>query len=128
MLVAGGLLLPFHLGRGMGPGDVKLMAMVGAFLGPVGGLIAAALALVAGMLLGFIAVLGAHMTRDRSRLLVEKKVDVSCSSAASGVGGGGVRMLRFPYALAIGIGTLTSLWLFGASVPNSDTVFAPWIH
>ncbi len=29
------ILLPFYRARGMGAGDVKLMAMVGAFLGPV---------------------------------------------------------------------------------------------
>src|ERR1700751_1600311 len=34
LLTGGGLFLPLYLLRGMGAGDVKLMAMVGAFVGP----------------------------------------------------------------------------------------------
>jgi Flp pilus assembly protein protease CpaA len=57
MFVAGRCLLPFYLGGGMGAGDVKLMAMVGAFLGPLGALSAVALTLVAGLLLSGAALL-----------------------------------------------------------------------
>ena len=39
---------PFYLLRGMGAGDVKLMAAAGAFLGPADALAAAALAIVMG--------------------------------------------------------------------------------
>jgi prepilin peptidase CpaA len=34
LLTGGGLFFPLYLLRGMGAGDVKLMAMVGAFVGP----------------------------------------------------------------------------------------------
>ncbi len=34
LLTGGGLFLPLYMLRGMGAGDVKLMAMVGAFVGP----------------------------------------------------------------------------------------------
>ncbi|MFT0172020.1 prepilin peptidase [Paraburkholderia mimosarum] len=34
LLTGGGLFVPFYLLRGMGAGDVKLMAAVGAFVGP----------------------------------------------------------------------------------------------
>lgn len=34
LLTGGGLFMPFYLLRGMGAGDVKLMAAVGAFVGP----------------------------------------------------------------------------------------------
>ena len=48
LLVGFGLFLPLYLLRAMGAGDVKLMAMVGAFLGPVSALGAVLTALVVG--------------------------------------------------------------------------------
>lgn len=45
------LLMPFYALRTMGAGDVKLMGVVGAFLGPVGAFNAALFALLAGGLL-----------------------------------------------------------------------------
>ncbi|MFP5305657.1 MAG: prepilin peptidase, partial [Gammaproteobacteria bacterium] len=55
-LAAGLVLLPLWLLRGMGAGDVKLMAAVGAHLGPVLGVAASLATLIAGGVLG-IAVL-----------------------------------------------------------------------
>lgn len=45
-------LLPFYISGGMGAGDVKLMAMCGAFLGPVHVIVAAVASLLVGGLLG----------------------------------------------------------------------------
>ncbi|MDE1943488.1 MAG: prepilin peptidase [Betaproteobacteria bacterium] len=45
------LLLPFYLVGKMGAGDVKLMAIVGAFLGVKGALVSALLAMLAGGIL-----------------------------------------------------------------------------
>lgn len=47
------LFMPFHLLGKMGAGDVKLMAVAGAFLGVKGALISALLAMLAG---GFLAI------------------------------------------------------------------------
>lgn len=52
VLVGAAVLLPLHLARGAAAGDVKLMAAVAAFLGPVGGVWAALWTLVAGGLVG----------------------------------------------------------------------------
>lgn len=48
LLVGAGALLPGYWRAGLGAGDVKLMALVGAFLGPVSALWAALFAMVAG--------------------------------------------------------------------------------
>lgn len=51
------LFLPLYLLRGMAAGDVKLMAMVGAFLGPLAALQAALLATLFGGLLALLILL-----------------------------------------------------------------------
>lgn len=55
------VLLPIHLLRGMGAGDVKLMATIGAFAGPLVTLYIAAASFMAGgvLALGFLATPGA---------------------------------------------------------------------
>ncbi|HEY1148799.1 MAG TPA: prepilin peptidase [Pseudoduganella sp.] len=78
--VAGGaIFLPLYLLRGMAAGDVKLMAMAGAFLGPPTAALAALLTLIAG---GGVALLMLALSRQTGR-------------PASGL----------PYAVAIALGT-----------------------
>lgn len=50
--IGGGMLLPLWLLGGLAAGDVKLMAAVGAFLGPAAAAFATAATLVAGGILG----------------------------------------------------------------------------
>ena len=104
-------LLPFYLMRGMGAGDVKLMAAVGAFLGPVDAFLAAAFALVAGAILA-VVVVAWRLARSRAAI----------SGAPTGPGPAvawtltmapGLRAERFPYAVAIGLGAISALWLSG---------------
>jgi prepilin peptidase CpaA len=108
------LLLPFYAAHALGAGDVKLMAMIGAYLGPAGvagatllsmlagGVLALALALWSGQLR---PVLGnvSHMLRSA---LVRGNGDASARVAppASTTG-------KLPYALAIACGTLLHLAL-----------------
>jgi prepilin peptidase CpaA len=51
------MLLPFHLCRAMGGGDVKLLAAFGAMLGPAGVILAAGFAAVCGGVLAAVALL-----------------------------------------------------------------------
>lgn len=102
-----GCLLPLYLLKGTGAGDVKLMAAVGAFLGPGATFLAVLLTLVAG---GIVAIaLVVSRTAGSRRQFVEapltdgRAVDVAPPSWSS------IRKERFPYAVAIAIGTIAAM-------------------
>lgn len=119
LLALGGLgiglvaLLPAYVKGGMAAGDVKLMAAVGAFLGPAGALDAVALSLVAGGILGIGILihsgsLGAALGRYLFgiRHFVTGGVWLYLRPAA-----GEAAALRFPYALAIAVGAAAAVAL-----------------
>jgi prepilin peptidase CpaA len=96
-LLAFAIFFPFHLGRGMGAGDVKLATAAGAFLTPAGALLGSAVALIAG---GACALLWLLVRRLASSGMPANAVD--------GAAGGRpvARHGRFPYAIAIAVGML----------------------
>jgi prepilin peptidase CpaA len=83
--------LPLYIAGGMGAGDVKLMAMCGAFLGAVHTIIAAAATLFVGSILGIAWTVWQFSTSEDESPEQGKVV--------SGI----------PYAFAIGLGTCLSL-------------------
>lgn len=103
-------LLPLYLGKGMGAADVKLMAAAGAFLGPFNAFVASLLALVFGAVLAVV-------------VLVWRMIEVRQATAGASAGQGSaaatgpalsqVRKERFPYAVAIGLGVIVTLWQRG---------------
>jgi prepilin peptidase CpaA len=110
-LVGCAALLPFYLLRGMGAGDVKLMAAAGAYLEPGSALLAAAIALVAGCVLAL-------------AIIVCRLVEPVTPYASAGPSGTTpmwraaaalltVRQERFPYAVAVGFGVVVTLGLQG---------------
>ena len=99
-------LMPLYLVRGMGAGDVKLMAAAGAFLGPFNAFLAAMLTLAAGAVLG-VAVLAWRILELRT----------NSGALASGPVLAQMRKERFPYAAAIAAGVFTTLWLRGLLQP-----------
>lgn len=109
-----GAFLPLYLFRVMGAGDVKLMAMVGAFLGTWATIAAVLATLIAG---GVLAVVLALWSGHLVRLL--RNVVMVCRgtmlSLATGVGGlavhDGASAGRMPYGVAIAAGTIGYLIL-----------------
>jgi len=111
-LVGAAALLPFYLLRGMGAGDVKLMAAAGAFLGPLHALLAAAMALMAGAVLA-VFIIAWRLVEPRSPLHSSPSAEATSTwrtvAALSTVG-----KERFPYALAIAGGVVAMLWQRGS--------------
>jgi prepilin peptidase CpaA len=107
------LLMPLHLLQAMGAGDVKLMAMVGTFIGAPATLTAALYTLLAGGLLSLVYMFGrgvASQTLANLRLML---TDWALRAST----GQGVRLAplhttaaRLPYGVAIAVGTAASLF------------------
>jgi len=107
------LFLPMFALRGMGAGDVKLLAAVGAWLGPSQVAIVALAASVAGGVIAIVVALGyGYLTtavRNVWMLLMHWRImgvrplqEVTLE---------GTRGPRLAYALPISIGTVVTLWL-----------------
>jgi prepilin peptidase CpaA len=104
------LLLPFYALRALGAGDVKLMAMVGAFLGPNGVIGAIIVTFICAGLLTVV-----HLLRMRAlgRLLLGFGQAVLSLAARAGARGMPVPRQpyqsagRLPFAVGIALGTVT---------------------
>lgn len=104
------LFLPLYQMRGMAAGDVKLMAMVGSFVGPLAAFKVGLLAFLMGGVMGLILLLISARWRDGMRnlaticrplLLRMLGVPLLPVPLASGASVGGM-----PYGLAIALGTV----------------------
>ncbi|MDQ9168909.1 prepilin peptidase [Oxalobacteraceae bacterium R-40] len=106
------LFLPFYVVRGMGAGDVKLMAAVGSFAGPlltfkialatfiIGGILSLAVALIKRNLRGTLS--NVHRIL-RPSLFNSGPLNSSGNFAIQSTG-------RIPYGVAIALGTITMLY------------------
>lgn len=99
--------LPFYMVGGVAAGDVKLMAVVGGFLGWQAVLWAAACTLIAGTLLGLLYLL---LRGGLGRLLHRYWASFALRAYVP-AGENDVSRDRIPYAIAIFAGTLASLLL-----------------
>ena len=109
-----GLFLPLYMVRGMGAGDVKLMSMVGAFLGPASALGAVLTTLVAGGVLAIGAALwkGALlMLLANLRFMLSHAAVKAVSGAGAGIEAAPTSAGTLPYAVAIAGGTFIQVML-----------------
>ena len=104
-------LLPLYLCKGMGAGDVKLMAAAGAFLGPINAFIATLATLAIGGVLA-IAVVTWRVVELRSAAVVPGGHGPGFRDALALAGKD-----RFPYAAAIALGVLATMWMRGLLRP-----------
>ncbi len=111
--------MPFYMLRGMGAGDVKLLAAVGAFLGAQGALFAALAALIAGGV-GAILYLGWRATQ--AALNATNREGLTTLVPAAWLGAQNARRDRLPYAIPIAIGGCVSLYVLGALAPLAQAV------
>jgi prepilin peptidase CpaA len=110
------LFLPLFALRGMGGGDVKLLAAVGAWLGPLGALHAALWAALAGGVLAVVVALSSGYLSEAIRNLLAM-VAVWRTVGPSPIAGVTLTESRGPrlaYAVPIGIGALVALWIGGS--------------
>jgi prepilin peptidase CpaA len=123
--------LPFYVMGGMSAGDVKLMAMAGVFLDPLHALLASGLALGAGSLMG-LAIL---FYRRGGLLMAQRYVSTLQCLAMTGRWSyvppqtDEPAAQRFPYAAAVGVGTLATLWWNGTLIDFTELAqaFLLWI-
>ena len=107
------LFFPIFALRGMGAGDVKLLAAVGAWLGPVAVLSVALITAVAGGIAGIAVALGhgylgTALTNVWGLMVSWSIVGIRPLPALTLEGARGPRLA---YALPIAIGKVTTLWL-----------------
>jgi prepilin peptidase CpaA len=114
MLAGFFLFLPMYIGGGMAAGDVKLMAMVGAFAGPSLACDIAVASILAGGALGLALMAASGRWRqglDNVRLLLTAlmlrlagvRMPLPAMSGGASVGG-------MPYGVAVAAGTVATLW------------------
>jgi prepilin peptidase CpaA len=123
------LLLPLYLLRVMGAGDVKLIAMVGAFLGPQAILILALYAMVTGGMLSICVAIYhgvlKHTLNSVWVILTEFIVSLFTSKSNRPLNAFSLSVasddttVKVPYAIAIGIGTAIFLVLHQPAIYDS---------
>jgi prepilin peptidase CpaA len=102
------LLLPFYAVKAFGAGDVKAMAVVGSFLGWKGAVLATALTLIAGGIIGIGVLL---VTTKSAQVAFIRMGGLFATPLAHVRAAAGTRAsLRFPYGVAIAAGTIAALF------------------
>ena len=114
ILAGFGLFLPLYLVHAMGAGDVKLMAVVGGFLGPAAAVDVVLTTLVAGGVLAVAVALWSGALRQtvaNARYLMIDTIFKTLHGGRAQIDGPPVSAGNLPYAVAIAVGTFIHLVL-----------------
>lgn len=107
------MLLPLYSIGGMGAGDIKLLSIVGSFLGPWGALVAGVATMIAGAVFG-IAFIVWRCIRPKIELREVQAIGPLSRQTGSVISlrsaNGRKPVTYIPYAPAIAAGTLAALW------------------
>jgi prepilin peptidase CpaA len=112
--------IPFYAMRAMGAGDVKLMAVVGFFMGPSGALYAALFALFTGGLCALGYLMWRGLRASVSPLLHE---GLTAAIQSAFVAARLARRDRLPFALPIAVGSMAACWN-----QSGTTELAAWLE
>ena len=107
------MLMPLYAVGGMGAGDVKLLGVIGSFLGPGGAVVAGLATMIAGAVLGIVFLLwqrcwpalGSQIAQFSSPHNIAAPTPPIFQRAQSGS-----QKSYIPYAPAIAAGTIVALW------------------
>lgn len=113
------LLIPFYAMKGMAAGDVKLMAAIGAFLGAYTTFIIVLSTLICGSILaiGYVLLKDNSASTFKRYFTIVKTFFIThrwiyIKPTSNDVGG-----QRFPYAIAILVGTFTGAYIVNNTLP-----------
>lgn len=114
LLVGFGLFIPLYIVKTMGAGDVKLMAMVGGFVGPAAIVGVVLISLIAGGILALAVALWSgtlRRTLTNTRFLLTDTMFKAMHGGGAQITAPPVSSGNLPYAVAIAAGTLIQLLL-----------------
>jgi prepilin peptidase CpaA len=106
--------LPLYLLRILGAGDVKLMAAVGAFVGFPDVMTVALITALAGLILSVLIAIRHRQLHQMTQHVYQGLIGFMWQIASGGRPQQWVMVIgphRLPYAMAIGLGTLTHLYI-----------------
>ena len=110
-------LLPFYISGGLGAGDVKLMAMCGAFLGPLHVVVASVASLLVGGIIGVVWFFWHFFAAGADYISDDYIADDGPSASSPTVGHQAVPTSAIPYAVAIFVGNLIALKVMPMILP-----------
>lgn len=105
------MFLPFYILRGMGAGDVKLMAAVGSFAGPSLALKIGIATFIIGGIWSLVVIIAKGKLRETGGALRALMLPVLMRTGGVPSVLPGTSVGRIPYGVSIALGTLTILYL-----------------
>jgi prepilin peptidase CpaA len=107
------MLLPLYVVGGLGAGDVKLLGVVGSFLGPWGAVVAGMATMMAGAVFGITIIVWQRMWPvlevHVAQILISPKTEAHTGSVLLPLARR-IPITKIPYASAIAAGTVATLW------------------